>query len=103
MSSFNPISLFKIRIFCSQVRRAILLTYEKGHGNNFLTRSLVFNYLCLPHILNLRYSDYSERFKNLAKKIPVILWTVNEKSIDLKNKNEIHGIITDSVIPKDLE
>lgn len=102
VSSFNPFSLFKIRLFCPQIRRAILLTFEKDHGNNIFTRTLFFNFLCRPHMLNIRYEDFSVRFKKLAKKIPIVLWTVNDLLFYKKNINEIHGIISDTITPDDL-
>lgn len=103
ISSFNPFSLYKIRLFCPDVFRAILLTLENDHGNNIFTRSLSLNYLCRPHILNLRYSDYSEKFKELAKTVPVVLWTVNDLSYFKKIAFEIHGIISDVITPEDLK
>lgn len=103
VSSFNPLSLFKIRIFCSSVRRALLLTFKKEGGNNIFIKSLVFNILCRPHMLNLRYEDYSKRFRKIAKKVPVVLWTVNDLDIYKKFKNEIHGIISDTIIPSDMK
>lgn len=103
VSSFNPFSLYKIRMFCPKVYRAILLTLGKDHGNNIFTRSLLLNYLCRPHILNLRFADYSERFRILAKTIPVVLWTVNDLRDYRRVETEIHGIISDVIKPADLK
>lgn len=103
ISSFNPLSLFKVRFFCSIVRRALLLTFEKERGNNAFVKSLILNFLCRPHMLNIRYTDYSKRFSNIAKKVPVVLWTVNNLEIYKKFKNEIHGIISDTIIPADMK
>ena len=103
VSSFNPLSLLKIRLWSPSVYRALLLSLEKGDQDHFLIQSGLLNILCRPHILNLRYQDYSERFRQLAKKIPIVLWTVNEASIYTKIKSEIHGVISDTLTPQDLK
>ncbi len=103
VSSFNPLSLFKMSLFSPKLRRALLLTFEKEHGNNIIIKSLIFNFLCRPHILNLRSEDYSAKFRKLTEKIPIVLWTVNNLEIYNKNKDEIHGIISDSITPSDFK
>lgn len=107
VSSFNPLSLLKVRLWCPSVYRALLLTLEKGDQDHFLLQSGLLNILCRPHILNLRHQDYfrdySMRFHQLAKKIPIVLWTVNEAEIYLKIKSEIHGVISDTLTPEDLK
>lgn len=102
VSSFNPISLFKMRIMVPSVYRALLLTLEISNDSNFVIRSGMLNFFCRPHMLNLRYQDYSERFKKLAQKIPIVLWTVNDLTLYQNLKNEIHGIISDSITPDEL-
>ncbi len=102
ISSFNPLSLAKVRSFNKKIRRALLLTYEKNYGNNFVIKSLALNYLAVPHMLNLRYQDFLKRkskFTRLNKKIPVVLWTVNDLDFWKKNKDSIHGIISDEITP----
>ncbi|MEQ1723562.1 MAG: glycerophosphodiester phosphodiesterase [Pseudobdellovibrio sp.] len=103
VSSFNPLTLYRVRRYSPKVYRALLLTFERDHGNNFVIKSRVMNYLCRPHMLNLRYNDYSKRFKKLAQKIPVVLWTVNDVSIFKKHSAEVHGIISDKITPEDLK
>jgi glycerophosphoryl diester phosphodiesterase len=103
VSSFNPLTLYRVRRYSPKVYRALLLTFERDHGNNFVIKSRVMNYLCRPHMLNLRYNDFSNRFKKIAKKIPVVLWTVNDVSFFKKHSTEIHGIISDKITPKDLK
>jgi glycerophosphoryl diester phosphodiesterase len=102
VSSFNPLTLYRIRRYCPKVYRALLLTFESDHGNNFVIKSRVMNYLCRPHMLNLRYDDYSKKFKKIAKKIPVVLWTVNDIHIYKKYSSEIHGVISDKITPEDI-
>lgn len=103
VSSFNPFTLYKIRIFNPTVYRAILLTLGRDHGNNFFTRSMMLNFLCRPHMLNLRYSDYNERYRLLAKKVPVVLWTVNDLAFYRTVENEVFGIISDEITPANLK
>lgn len=102
ISSFNPFTLFKIRLFCPQVYRAILVTMASEGGNNFFTRQLIFNFLCRPHAVHLRFNDFSDQFQRLAKKIPVVLWTVNDLSEYKKVREQVHGIISDDITPTEL-
>lgn len=106
ISSFNPFSLYKIRMLCPKVYRAILLTLANDHGNNIFTRSLSLNYLCRPHMLNLRFSDFSEfpaKYRKLAKIVPLVLWTVNDLGYYKQVESEIHGIISDTITPDELK
>ena len=103
VSSFNPFTLSKIRTFCPTVYRAILLTLSEEHGNNFITRSLVLNFLCRPHMLNLRYSDYTEKYRVLAQKVPVVLWTVNDLAFYRAVQTKVHGIISDEITTANLK
>ena len=61
------------------------------------------NFLCRPHVLHLRYNDYSDAFKKISLKVPIVLWTVNEIGLFEKLKNEIHGIISDEIIPAEIK
>lgn len=99
ISSFNPVSLYKIRLFNSNIFRALLLSFEQDEKNTLLIKSGILNYLAKPQALHLRAEDYSKHFRNLGKKIPIVLWTVNDPEIYLKNKKEIHGIISDKITP----
>lgn len=103
VSSFNPFTLYKIRMFCPDVYRALLLTLSEEHGNNFFTRSLLLNFLCRPHMLNLRYSDYTEKYQLLAQEVPVVLWTVNDLAFYRGVQTHLHGIISDEITPADLK
>lgn len=103
ISSFNPISLTKVRFFAPRVYRALLLSFERQHGNNWVVMSGVMNYFCYPQALHLRFQDYLEKksfFKTLARKIPIVLWTVDEVSIYEGNKDFIFGVISDRITPK---
>lgn len=99
ISSFNPLTLCKVRLLCPEVYRALLLSYEKAHGNNIFVTSRMMNAFCQPHMLNLRFTDYSKGFRSLAFQIPITLWTVNEIEAFNKYKDEIHGVISDRITP----
>lgn len=104
ISSFNPLSLMWVRIFNSKVYRALLLTYEKEDGNSWLIKSMLLNLLAAPHALHLRYQDWSEnKFADIQKKVPVVLWTCNQMQILEKFKESIHGIISDEITPSMFE
>lgn len=103
ISSFNPLSLIKMRFFCSEVYRALLLTFENRSGPSYVRYSYFINLICKPQMINLRYQDLSDFFIKLSEKLPVVLWTVNDVSIYLKYKNTIRGIISDSITPTQLK
>lgn len=106
ISSFNPLALAKVRVWCPSVYRALLLSYEREHGNNVFVMSSVGNYLCYPHVLHMRSEDfvkYANNYRSLGKKIPIILWTVNDLKIYEDQKNVIHGIISDEITPQEFK
>jgi glycerophosphoryl diester phosphodiesterase len=103
ISSFNPLSLAKVRLFCPRVYRALLLSFEREHGNNFFVMSTGANILCYPHVLHLRELDFKNHvnnFKLLAKKIPLVLWTVNNVKTYEDYKEIIFGVISDEITPE---
>jgi glycerophosphoryl diester phosphodiesterase len=103
VSSFNPVSLAKVRLLCPKVYRALLLTFEHEPGNTLLVMSTSGNFLCDPHALHLRQEDFEKHknaFRTLAKKIPVVLWTVNDLKIYENHKDVIYGVISDEITPE---
>ncbi len=106
VSSFNPLSLSKVRLFNPRIYRAMLLSFEQEHGNNWFVMSGVMNYFCYPHALHLRFKDFLAHrnyFKKLARKIPIVLWTVNDLEIYKENRDLIYGIISDSITPAEMK
>jgi glycerophosphoryl diester phosphodiesterase len=105
ISSFNPLSLAKVRFYNSKIYRALLLSYVQEYGNNLFVMSGVGNMLCRPHLLHLRNLDfkkYKEHFKKISLKVPIVLWTVNDLSEYLENKDIIYGVISDEITPQQL-
>jgi len=103
ISSFNPISLFKMRILSREIHRALLLSFENKKESQFIRYAGVLNFICKPHMLNLRYQDFSEYFIRLSQKVPIVLWTLNDLAIYAQYKNTIIGIISDSISPDDMK
>lgn len=103
ISSFNPFALFYMRINCSKIRRALLLSQEYSPENKWYIRHNVFGFLSKPHVLHLRYEDFKNKFLKLNLKIPVVLWTVNEKDQLISYKKNIHGVITDLLPPESFQ
>lgn len=101
ISSFNPLSLYRVKKLNPSIYRALLLTFKKEEGNNWFVMSMLANLLCQPHVLHLRYNDFSDNFLQLTKIVPVVLWTVNEIEIYKVNKDVIHGVISDEITPED--
>jgi glycerophosphoryl diester phosphodiesterase len=106
ISSFNPLSLAKVRLLDSKIYRALLLSYVNDHGNNLFVMSGIANLLCKPHLLHLRFEDFqrwSEYFAKLSESIPIVLWTVNDINLYNQNSEKIFGIISDEITPKHIK
>ena len=106
ISSFNPMSLAYFKKQAPEIIRALLLTYNNEHGNNFLVKSQILNVLAQPHFLHLDEKYWShKRYKSLLKLgLPVVLWTCN----DLENVKKyfsqgVFGVISDSLKPADIK
>ena len=102
ISSFNPLSLAKVRILEPKIYRALLLSYVNDHGNNLFVMSGVANLLCRPHLLHLRHEDFDrwrDYFTRLASEVPIVLWTVNKFEIFERSSEIIYGIISDEITP----
>ena len=111
ISSFNPLALGRMRFICKNVFRGLLLTLEDHPKNKWYLRKMIFNFFAKPHVLNLRYEDWSEKmFKNISKLVPVVLWTYNDMdqnmNISIRHEIEkklhtdsIHGVISDDITP----
>ncbi len=82
-SSFNPLSLARLRRYIPEVPRALLVSQEPEPGNRIYLRKMWFAPYIGAHILHLDYHDVSEqdirRYK--SRGIPVALWTVNDRAI----------------------
>ncbi len=80
-SSFNPITLWRLRLNLPNVPRALLATRERAHWNAVYLRDLWFVPYIGVHILHLdhRYWTPQDVVVFKKRKIPVALWTVNEK------------------------
>lgn len=102
ISSFNPFTLFRIRLISSKLRRALLVTH--GQESNFFLNKMIFNFLCQPDVLHLRWNDLDEKLlQKMKKKIPIVLWTVNDFESIQKWKSKIYGIISDQITPSQYE
>ena len=103
VSSFNPLALMRVRKLNSKIFRALLLTLESHPFNKWYLRGMVLNFLAKPHMLNLRYVDWSNRrMQRIAKKIPVILWTFNSVKDVKYILTKVHGVISDEITPEQI-
>ncbi|MES2803163.1 MAG: glycerophosphodiester phosphodiesterase [Bdellovibrionota bacterium] len=106
ISSFNPLSLYYFRKNQPSILRALLLTYNNEHGNNFVVKSQVLNVLAHPHFLHLDEKYWShKRYKSLLKSgIPVVLWTCNDLGKVKKYFSQgIYGVISDDLKPAQVD
>lgn len=80
-SSFNPLALWRLSHLLPNVPRALLATKEKDSENKFYLRYLLFAPYVNIHALHLdyHYVDTAQIEKWKQRKVPVALWTVNEK------------------------
>lgn len=105
ISSFNFFTLLKIRFFNPNIRRALLISFENFSFASFSKVFWIVSFLSKPHYLNLRYEDFdvhNNYFYKLARKIPIVLWTVNDLNFVKKYCLNIDGIISDSIKKDDL-
>jgi glycerophosphoryl diester phosphodiesterase len=82
ISSFNPLSLYKMSVLLPDVPRALLASNDPSPGNRFyLKRKWLAPYVRV-HLLHLDYRDVTTaKIKKYQKRqIPVALWTVDEVS-----------------------
>lgn len=103
VSSFNFMSLLKMRLFSPQIKRAWLVSLEKHSEKQFQLFYHVVKVISAPNCLNLRYQDLSESIKKISMKLPIVLWTVNDLEVFYQNKNFVRGIISDTILPQDLK
>ncbi|WP_373997582.1 glycerophosphodiester phosphodiesterase [Bdellovibrio bacteriovorus] len=80
-SSFNPLSLWRLSRLLPQVPRALLATQEEEPENKIYLKHLWLAPYVRIHALHLDYHYVSvEDLKRWQKrKVPVALWTVNDK------------------------
>lgn len=81
MSSFNPLSLRRFYKLAPEIPRALLATREKAPGNQiYLSRLWLAPYVH-PNLLHLDYRFVNSKMLQsfLDRKIPVALWTVNDR------------------------
>lgn len=99
ISSFNPFSLYRFKKYNSKIFRALLLTLSSE--SNWVLNNLILNIFCRPHALHLRYDDFKYLYKKIPQfPIPIVLWVVNDDQLyDNLLKENIHGIITDQLLP----
>lgn len=98
VSSFNPLTLFRMRRYQPNLRRALLLTHSDE--SNLIANQLWLNFLAAPHVLHLRWNDLDEKtFRQVGGKVPIVLWTVND--VGLIQKNKIFGVISDRITPQE--
>lgn len=108
ISSFNPLALGRMRLYCKELFRALLLTLEEHPKNRWYFKRMTFNFFAKPHVLNLRHEDWSEdRFEKICDLVPVVLWTYNELEFGGNNEGrfqglgkKIHGVISDDLTPE---
>lgn len=105
-SSFNPLSVWRLKKLLPEVPRALLATREKDPSNRIYLRQLWLAPYIGVHALNLD-ADYTtpQEVDTFRKRgIPVSLWTVNDTE---RARAYLHAgalsVISDSVAVADLQ
>lgn len=102
ISSFNPFTLWRMRRQKSKLRRALLVTHDQE--SNWVLNQMLLNFLAAPHVLHLRAEDLNEVvLRQVRKKVPIVLWTVNDVAVVQKNKDKIFGVISDRITPQEFQ
>ncbi len=80
-SSFNPISLWRMSRILPEVPRALLASKVKEPVNRFYLRHLLLAPYVKIHVLHLDhlYVSYEEIKAWKLRRVPVSLWTVNDR------------------------
>ena len=103
IQSFNPLYILKVKKLAPNICRGILSTNDENHlkGTGAFTKLVVknklLNFLIKPHFISQNYSALP--LKKKYSKIPVIAWTVTDKTIYEKVKPFSKNIIFEHFIP----
>lgn len=105
VSSFNPLSLWILRMLAPEIPRALLVSGELDHDNSELLRRLRLYSLAKPHMLNLDSKSISSlEVKDLVQRgFKISLWTVNKKPLAQEYLEAgAFSIITDKILEAEL-
>lgn len=80
-SSFNPLALRRLSVLLPTVPRALLASKENTRDNKIYLRNLWFAPYVRVHALHLdhKFVNIEELKKWKKRKVPVALWTVNDR------------------------
>lgn len=100
-SSFNPLSLRRMSHLLPEVPRALLASKERAPDNNLYLRHMWFAPYVKLHALHLdhNYVSIEDLQKWKKRKVPVALWTVNDRAkAEAFLQAGAFSIITDTLI-----
>ena len=102
VQSFNPIYINKVKKLAPEFIRGILAT-EKSETkkllNNIVITRMPLNWLVKPDFISYSYTGLPLK-KRLAKKVPVIAWTLTDQKSADKIKPYAKNIIFENFIPE---
>ncbi len=105
VSSFNPLSLWVLRMLAPEIPRALLVSGELDKDNSEILRRLRLYFLAKPHMLNLDGNSISPaEVKALVERgYNISLWTINQRPLAQEYlKAGAFSIITDKILETDL-
>lgn len=97
-SSFNPLSLMRIKNELPNVMRALLVSPEKHPKNSIWLRKMWLKFLADPQLLHLDRDMVTLAFLR-SQKLPVAVWTVNSQD-DIQQLLDwgVVSVISDHVV-----
>ncbi|MCO5142284.1 MAG: MFS transporter [Oligoflexia bacterium] len=79
-SSFNPISLWKMKKYLPLVPRALIVSDEEASWNKWYLKTAFLGFLACPSLLHLNQGSFiSQREKWKKREIPMGVWTVTDQ------------------------
>lgn len=98
IKSFNP---FIVRWFKKNRKnyiRGLLVPYKTNNLKELILKKMYLKKICSPHFLSCNYKLYNDKkVMKYRKKIPVLFWTIKNKSNYLKYKNKCDNLICENI------
>lgn len=97
VKSFNPMSVRWFKKHRKNYIRGLLVDNKWGNKKEIISSSMILKFICKPDFLSCKYSIIDKRrVKKLSKKIPVLGWTIKNKTNYLKYKDKFYNIICEN-------
>lgn len=97
VKSFNPMSVRWFKKHRKNYIRGLLVDNKWTNKKEIISSSMILRFICKPDFLSCKYSIIDKRrVKKMSKKIPVLGWTIKNKTNYLKYKDKFYNIICEN-------